>query len=309
MSSTFVILLALIGALLSFFYLLSSFEEGNLKSYQSTSNYNFVELSKGLTAYQTFGKAEDQTIVVIHGATLPSEGYEGFCEGLSSKGYQVVCYDQYGRGYSDRPNIKYNMDLYTDQLEELLGFLSVDEVILYGSSMGAPIAINFANKHSSKVLAVGLQVPLVNSQSIFLKFMQVPIVGNFILRVVGIPFAKRRAEQWVQEDPKQKEFIDRYIQQLVLPGTEQSILSSIRNITNKNYMPSYLSFSKTTIPLHIAYAIDDDEIDPETVENVLNIIPRTESFTFSGGHGGGSKIVQELITIFTEFLNNSLNKR
>ena len=112
MSSTFVILLAIIVAFLSFFYLLSSFEEGNLKSYQSTSNYNFVELSKGLTAYQTFGKAEDQTIIVIHGATLPSEGYEDFCEGLSSKGYQVVCYDQYGRGYSDRPNIKYNMNLY-----------------------------------------------------------------------------------------------------------------------------------------------------------------------------------------------------
>ena len=108
---------------------------------------------------------------MIHGAT-PSEGYEGFCSDCS-KGYQVVCYDQYGRGYSDRPNIKYNMDLYTDQLEELLGSpFSVDEVILYGSSMGAPIAINFANKHSSKVLAVGLQVPLVNSQSIFLKFMQ-----------------------------------------------------------------------------------------------------------------------------------------
>ena len=96
---------------------------------------------------------------------------------------------------------------------------------------------------------------------------------------------------------------------MVLPGTEQSILSSIRNIANKNYMPSYLSFSKTTIPLHIAYAIDDNEIDPETVEDVLNVIPRTESFTFSGGHGGGSKIVQELISIFTEFLNNSLNKR
>ena len=309
MSSTFVILFAIIGVLLSFFYLFSGFEEGNLKSYQDTSNYNFVKLSKGLTAYQTFGKTDDQTIVVLHGATLPSEGYEGFCKGLSSEGYQVVCYDQYGRGYSDRPKLKYNMNLYINQLEELLEYLSIDEVILYGLSMGAPIAINFANKNSHKVLAVGLQVPLVNSQSIFLKSMQIPILGNFILRVVGVPFAKKRAEQWVQEDPKQKEFIDRYIQQLVLPGTEQSILSSIRNIANKNYMPSYLSFAKTTIPLHIAYAIDDDEIDPETVKNVLNIIPRTESFTFSGGHGGGSKIAQELINIFTEFLNNSLNKR
>ena len=74
-------------------------------------------------------------------------------------------------------------------------------------------------------------------------------------------------------------------------------------------MPSYLSFSKTSIPLHIAYAIDDNEIDSKTVEDVLNVIPRTESFTFSGGHGGGSKIVQELINIFTEFLDNSLNKR
>ena len=309
MSSTFVILFAIIGVLLSFFYLLSGFEEGNLKSYQDTSNYNFVKLSKGLTAYQTFGKTDDQTIVVLHGATLPSEGYEGFCKGLSSEGYQVVCYDQYGRGYSDRPKLKYNMNLYINQLEELLEYLSIDEVILYGISMGAPIAINFANKNSHKVLAVGLQVPLVNSQSIFLKSMQIPILGNFILRVVGVPFAKKRAEQWVQEDPKQKEFIDRYIQQLVLPGTEQSILSSIRNIANKNYMPSYLSFAKTTIPLHIAYAIDDDEIDSETVENVLNIIPRTESFTFSGGHGGGSKIVQDLTSLFTDFLNNNLNER
>ena len=309
MSSTFVILFAIIGVLLSFFYLLSGFEEGNLKSYQDTSNYNFVKLSKGLTAYQTFGKTDDQTIVVLHGATLPSEGYEGFCKGLSSEGYQVVCYDQYGRGYSDRPKLKYNMNLYINQLEELLEYLSIDEVILYGLSMGAPIAINFANKNSHKVLAVGLQVPLVNSQSIFLKSMQIPILGNFILRVVGVPFAKKRAEQWVQEDPKQKEFIDRYIQQLVLPGTEQSILSSIRNITNKNYMPTYLSFSKTKIPLHISYAIDDEEIDPKTVEDVLDVIPRTESFTFSGGHGGGSKIVQELISIFTEFLNNNLNKR
>tara|TARA_B100001057_G_scaffold230930_2_gene231167 strand:+ start:2192 stop:3115 length:924 start_codon:yes stop_codon:yes gene_type:complete len=307
MSSTLFISLTIIAILLSIAFIFSNFEKGDLKSYQNSSSYNFAQLSHGLTAYQKYGRAESPTIVVIHGATLPSEGYVGFCEGLSSNGFQVICYDQYGRGYSDRPVVEYNMSLYVEQLNELLKHLSINEVILYGSSMGAPIAISFANQNSHRVLAVGLQVPLVHSKSTLVKLMQVPILGKFILRVVGIPFAKKRAEEWVHEDPNQKEFIERYIEQLVLPGTEHSILSSIQNITNRDYMPSYFSFSKTAIPLHISYASDDDEIDPKTVEDVIKIIPRAESFTFSGGHGGGSKIVKDLINIFIEFLDSKLN--
>ncbi len=305
-TSTFFILLLII-VVLTVIYAFNSFEKGDLKSYQEKSDYNFVNLSKGLTAYKDYGNKNDPTIIIIHGATLPSEGYVGFCEGLSQKGYRVICYDQYGRGYSDRPVSEYNMEFYLDQLNELLGYLEIKNSILHGSSMGAPIAISYANKYPNQVSAIGLQVPLVNSNSKILSILKTPILGNFVLRVLGIPFLKNRADQWVTDNPEQRDLVERYIAQLTLPGTEQSLLSSIRNIVNTNFIPDYKKFSQFDIPIHIAYASDDDEIDPKTVQQVLSLIPRAESFVFTGGHGGGGFIVDELNNIFTDFLYKNLN--
>ena len=305
-SNTILIILAFL-ILILLIYLFSSFEKGNLDEYRQGSEYEFAKLSQGLTAYKDIGNKDDPAIIVIHGATLPSEGFIGFCSGLSAKGYRVICYDQYGRGYSDRPITNYNMLLYTEQLRELLDFLDIKDAILYGSSMGAPIAINFSNNYSERILAIGLQVPLVHSNSKVLGLIKVPVVGNLFLRTFGIPFAKNRAEQWAHENEGQEEFINRYITQLSLPGTEYSLLSSIRNIANKDFLPDYKVFSELNIPIHIAYASDDDEIDPKTVNDVLKLIPDADTFVFTGGHGGGGVIVNKLTDLFSDFLSKKLN--
>ena len=305
-SNTVLIILAFL-ILILLIYLFSSFEKGNLDEYRQGSEYEFAKLSQGLTAYKDIGNKDDPAIIVIHGATLPSEGFIGFCSGLSAKGYRVICYDQYGRGYSDRPITNYNMQLYTEQLRELLDFLDIKDAILYGSSMGAPIAINFSNNYSERILAIGLQVPLVHSNSKVLGLIKVPVVGNLFLRTFGIPFAKNRAEQWAHENEGQEEFINRYITQLSLPGTEYSLLSSIRNIANKDFLPDYKIFSELNIPIHIAYASDDDEIDPKTVNEVLKLMPDTDTFVFTGGHGGGGVIVNKLTDLFSDFLSKKLN--
>jgi len=305
-SNTVLIILAFL-ILILLIYLFSSFEKGNLDEYRQGSEYEFAKLSQGLTAYKDIGNKDNPAIIVIHGATLPSEGFIGFCSGLSAKEYRVICYDQYGRGYSDRPITNYNMQLYTEQLRELLDFLDIKDAILYGSSMGAPIAINFSNNYSERILAIGLQVPLVHSNSKVLGLIKVPVVGNLFLRTFGIPFAKNRAEQWAHENEGQEEFINRYIAQLSLPGTEYSLLSSIRNIANKDFLPDYKVFSELNIPIHIAYASDDDEIDPKTVNDVLKLIPDADTFVFTGGHGGGGVIINKLTDLFSDFLSKKLN--
>ena len=78
-----VLLILLILVVMTAIYLLTSFEKGDLKSYQENSGYSYANLSKGLTAYKDYGDSGNPIIIVIHGATLPSEGYVGFCEGLS----------------------------------------------------------------------------------------------------------------------------------------------------------------------------------------------------------------------------------
>ena len=306
-SYTVIMITLIIPIIIGLAYILANKEKGNLIEYQKFSNYEFAKLSHGLTAYKQFGSKDNTPIIVIHGATLPSEGFIGFCEGLSQKGYWVICYDQYGRGFSDRPKIKYDMNLYVTQLNELINYLSIDNTILYGTSMGAPIAVSYSNKYPNLVLAVGLQVPLVHIKNTMSSIMKIPFVGNILFRFFGIPFIKKRALEWPSGNESQKVFIERYIEQLTLPGTEQSILSSLRNVGSKDFYPSYLNFSKLNIPVHISYSNDDDEIDPASVRRVLEVTPHAESFIFSGGHGGGAKIVPEIINLFTKFLTQNLN--
>jgi pimeloyl-ACP methyl ester carboxylesterase len=199
------------------------------------------------------------------------------------------------------------MNLYVTQLNELINYLSIDNAILYGTSMGAPIAVSYSNKYPNLVLAVGLQVPLVHIESTMLSIMKVPYVGNILFHFFGISFIKNRVLEWPSGNENQSVFIEKYIEQLTLPGTEQSILSSLRNVGSKDFYPSYLNFSKLNIPVHISYANDDDEIDPASVQRVLEVTPHAESFIFSGGHGGGARIVPEIINIFTKFLAKTLN--
>ena len=105
-SYTIIMVALIIPIIIGLAYILTNKEKGNLIEYQKSSNYEFAKLSHGLTAYKQFGSKYNTPIIVIHGATLPSEGFIGFCEGLGQKGYWVICYDQYGRGFSDLPKIK-----------------------------------------------------------------------------------------------------------------------------------------------------------------------------------------------------------
>ena len=94
-SYTVVIIVIIIPIIISLAYTVANKEKCDLIEYQRSSGYQFAEISHGLTAYKQFGSNDNTPIIVIHGATLPSEGFIGFCEGLSQKNYWVICYDQF----------------------------------------------------------------------------------------------------------------------------------------------------------------------------------------------------------------------
>ena len=55
----------------------------------------------------------------------------------------MLRYDLFGRGYSDRPKVRYDIDLFCKQLRELLGTLGLEQINLIGLSMGGPITASF----------------------------------------------------------------------------------------------------------------------------------------------------------------------
>ena len=126
------------------------------------SNGNWAKLSKG-NIYYRWHRPEQrngQTIVMVHGFSTPSFVWNGLLEGLLIKGYSILVYDHYGRGFSERPRVKYSLDFYVETLKELISHQSIDEKIhLVGYSMGGPIIGGFAEKYSDQVKSLSFIAP------------------------------------------------------------------------------------------------------------------------------------------------------
>ena len=94
-----------------------------------------------------------------------------------------------GRGYSDRPDVIYDLDLFTQQLEDLLMALNIDTPVdLIGLSLGSHIAANFTIKNQLKVT----KIILLNPQITPLKnnILELPLIGEFFMKVRVIPNLK-----------------------------------------------------------------------------------------------------------------------
>src|SRR6478609_6864096 len=86
----------------------------------------FKKLSHGRVHYYLEGNNSGQLVVLIHGGGITGlEVWKKNILFLVNKGYQVLAYDLYGRGYSDRPRIENSPKLFLDQLQELLDSLQL----------------------------------------------------------------------------------------------------------------------------------------------------------------------------------------
>jgi 3-oxoadipate enol-lactonase len=88
---------------------------------------------------------------------------------------KVISLDNRGTGKSSRPNYLYTMDMFVDDIKDLLNYLHIEEKIhLCGTSMGGMIAQNFVLKYPEKVKTLILvattakfdATPIIESQKL-----------------------------------------------------------------------------------------------------------------------------------------------
>lgn len=114
---------------------------------------SFIKLSDGYTHYELSGPANGESVVLVHGATLPMWSWDKQVPFLVKAGYRVLRYDEYGKGFSSKPvNIKYGKELFNRQLEELIEQLDIKlPVHLVGTSFGGGIITVYAYRNPEKV--------------------------------------------------------------------------------------------------------------------------------------------------------------
>jgi pimeloyl-ACP methyl ester carboxylesterase len=158
----------------------------------------FLQLSAGLTHFVDEGQEERETIVLVHGATVPHWEFDRLVPHLRAAGSRIVRFDLFGHGLSDRPAVEYDFDLFLGQALEVLDALrATPPLTILGHSFGAAIAAAIANERPAIVERLVLVAPLLDfmAGALWPRAFALPGIGSPLMRWIGLPALERRRKR------------------------------------------------------------------------------------------------------------------
>ncbi len=95
-------------------------------------------------------------VALIHSLALDRSIWDEVVERLAAEGAEVLTYDARGHGASDRPPGPYSVELFADDLADLLDVVGWSSTVVAGASMGGCVALAFAVRYPSRSKGLGL---------------------------------------------------------------------------------------------------------------------------------------------------------
>ncbi|MFP4502606.1 MAG: alpha/beta fold hydrolase [Candidatus Hydrogenedentota bacterium] len=241
---------------------------------EQTQGLDFVQLSEGVTRYEWAGPPDGPVVVLIHGYTGPCSIWDHTAPALASAGFRVLRYDLFGRGYSDRPHLRYTAEVFDRQLADLLGAFDIDApVSLVGLSMGGAITVHFVDRHPEKVRAFALLAPAGFPLDIDPRYsaMRWPGVGEWLLQAFGdakLPAALERMGV-----PEGTPYREEFLAQMTYHGYKRALLSTYRNNPLLSLAPVYERVGAQDTPSLLIWGTADHVVPFGHHEHVQEAIP------------------------------------
>ena len=231
--------------------------------------------------------SKDKIVVLVHGFSSPQFVWDGIAELLVDAGYSVLAYDHFGRGYSERPRIKYDHNLYIRALNGLLESQSIDTPVhLVGYSMGGAVIAHFADTHGEKVKSVSLIAPagtMIEEPDINFWAVQ-PLIGEWFWHVLGSFYVEEQVYE--VNDPRgllPLEYMELLSEQGKYKGFIESLLSTVRHFDMFNTEDEYRSINSLNVPVLAVWGTND-QVTPFSGSNrLLEVMPSTELKIIEGG--------------------------
>ncbi|GIK06560.1 hypothetical protein Aspvir_002210 [Aspergillus viridinutans] len=112
-----------------------------------------------------WGPEDGEKVLLLHCLGTPCIALGDMAKELVRKGYRVMIFDLFGRGYSDAPNdLVFDARLYTTQIllvlaSSPLSWTGTSAFHIIGFSLGGSIAVAFAAYHATMLRSVTLVCP------------------------------------------------------------------------------------------------------------------------------------------------------
>ena len=231
---------------------------------------NFIQLTDGITHYEIAGSPKKGVVVLVHGFSVPYFIWNGFFENLVQQGYQVIRFDEFGRGYSDRLKKNYTSAVYTQQIQDLLKGLNIKTPVnIIGVSFGGIVSTNFTLAYPQLVKKVILIDPASerNNNKGTVQELEKWMGMN----------SDKRAESQLEDfkyPGKFPNWVTDYKVQMQFKGTRMALASTRFHYDSINYLDRYKSLNNLKKSVLLIWGTEDHTVPlkySDSIKAVLNV--------------------------------------
>ncbi|MEL6723805.1 MAG: alpha/beta hydrolase [Pseudomonadota bacterium] len=260
----------------------------------------FATLSDGQLHYVWDGPEDGPVILLVHGFSTPHFIYQQNVEALTAAGFRTLRFDHFGRGWSDRPRTRYDIEFYDRAINELLAEVGVTEPFgLVGLSMGGPIVAEYAARYPERVDRLVLLVPAgldtAGGEGASAVLLNTPLIGDWIWRMFGKSIllgdrqydeSNRAPEDRLQGDVQE---------QFEYRGYLQALLSTYRHMPMTGREETFLRLAETQVPTLAIYGDADETVLVSSAETLQTLMPNADVRVVPGGEHGLNYQMHDLV--------------
>jgi pimeloyl-ACP methyl ester carboxylesterase len=231
---------------------------------------SFIQLRDGITHYEIAGVPKNGVVVLVHGFSVPYFIWNGFFENLVNQGYQVIRYDEFGRGYSDRLKKNYTSSVYTQQLHDLITELKIKTPVnIIGVSFGGIVSTNFTLAYPQLVKKVILIDPASERNNNKGTLADVE-------KWMGMN-SDKRAESQLEDFKYPNNFpnwVTDYKVQMQYKGTRMALASTIFHYDSIPYLDRYKNLNRLKKQVLLIWGTEDHTVPlkySDSIKAVLNV--------------------------------------
>lgn len=239
---------------------------------KKTCQANGIEL-----AYQEQGQGK--AVVLLHGFCGSSAYWEYIIPELA-KDCRVIAPDLRGHGNSAVSVGTYSMELFAEDIKQLLDHLDISEATLLGHSLGGYVTLAFADKYPERLNAFGLihstglpdtdearQNRYKGAERIGQEGIE-PFINDLIPKL----FAKNNLQSMKDEVEKARQ-----IGLATKPEGAQNTLKGMAERSDRNYV-----IANTSLPVLLVAGADDQVISPDKTFSVEHQLMTAETLPYVG---------------------------
>jgi pimeloyl-ACP methyl ester carboxylesterase len=266
------------------FYIFFSIKNQEVKEMGAAARVNvsgqFIQLTDGITHYQKGGADTGKIVILVHGFSVPYYIWDGTYDSLVQQGFNVIRYDEFGRGFSDRPDAVYNPVLYRKQLFDLITLLKLKlPVNIVGVSFGGAVVTDFA-VHYPQLID---KVILIDPVYAFRRPHEKEIIANYKM---AIRHAKQAAGQL--EDFKYPNrftgWVEKYKMQMQYKGFRHALISTINNYSGDTIISNYHSLNALHKKILLVWGKEDNTVPFKYSDSLQQIVQVNFLAVSDAGH-------------------------